>query len=222
MTRRKNTSPSKRIKKMKRDGNLSARNAVWKSNSGRNGLVNRNRIEDKTRDLINRECQRLANLSHSSLGKNMIAKLRQEERLKYRHLSLLNLGKRLKRKPSPREDLRSVSRNRWHLHRSTKVKLKQTEGLNPVNNSLQVQEKNKAAKKRQAGDHLPYLILSIRQENSKKDEKIDLTKNPRTKSTPISLKLEIRGMSKELRSRLPLHNHATHSRAPLRVDESAQ
>ena len=69
---------------------------------------------------------------------------------------------------------------------------------------------------------MPHLILSISQENSKKDEKIDLTKNLRTKCTPISLKLEIRGMSKERRSRLPLHNHATHSHTPLRVDESAQ
>jgi hypothetical protein len=48
---------------MKRDGNLSPQNAVWKSNNGKNGLVNRNRIEDKTRDLIKNECQRLGNLS---------------------------------------------------------------------------------------------------------------------------------------------------------------
>ena len=152
----------------------------------------------------------------------MIAKLRQEECLKFRNLSLLNLGKSFKQKLGLREDLRSVSRNHWNLHRSTKVKLKQIEGRNPVNNSLQVREKNKEAKKRQAGDHLPYLILRISQRNSKKDEKIDLTKNLRTKSTLISLKLEIRGMSSELRGRLLLHNHATHSRAPLRVDESAQ
>ena len=152
----------------------------------------------------------------------MIAKLRQEACLKYRNLSLLNLGKSLKQKLGPREHLRSVSRNHWNLHRSTKVELKPIEGLNPVNNSLQVRDKNKEAKRRQAGDHLPYLILRISQGNIKKDEKIDLTRNLRTKSTLISLKLEIRGMSRELRGRLLLHKHATLSRAPLRVDESAQ
>ena len=54
----------------------------------------------------------------------MIAKLRQEACLKFRNLSLLNLGKSLKQKLGLREDLRSVSRNHWNLHRSTKVKLK--------------------------------------------------------------------------------------------------
>ena len=48
---------------MKRDGNLSLQNAVWKSNNGKNRLVNINRIEDKTRDLIKKEYQRLPNLS---------------------------------------------------------------------------------------------------------------------------------------------------------------
>ena len=65
----------------------------------------------------------------------MIAKLRQEECLKFKNLSRLNLGKSLKQKLSLRKDLRSVSRNHWNLHRSTEVKLKQIEGLNPVNNS---------------------------------------------------------------------------------------
>ena len=63
MTKEKNISLSKHIKKMKRDGNLSLQNAVWKSNNGKNRLVNINRIEDKTRDLIKKECQRLPNLS---------------------------------------------------------------------------------------------------------------------------------------------------------------